>query len=178
MTPLSVEELAELRRLAEAATPGPWEAGGVLECHDEGSSCWHQFSTQCEIYPPKAEPGEPQFGGPIAITSEGERSNAAYIAGTSPDVMKRLLDTIEALQGALSERRPVWLAQQRAKGASEERERLLAPKRVKAAVELLAVQGPHLCRFDGMHWWPVSGWDSVTDLRAALLAPQAPEVTK
>src|ERR1035437_6112691 len=76
MTLLSVEELAELRRLHNQPR---WRVAG-------------------------------DYVTPQAWCDECDSEHPCDAA--------RLLDTIEALQGALSERRPVWLAQQRAKGAS------------------------------------------------------------
>ena len=67
--------MKELRKLAEAATPGPWatlllaNGADVRAPHASGGSCW------------------------VAETRSND--DAAYIAAASPDVVLRLLDVVE-----------------------------------------------------------------------------------
>jgi hypothetical protein len=64
-------DLAELRRLAEAATPGPWET------NDPGIVIFSEWGGWL------AEDG-----------TENQEADAAYIAAASPDVILRLLDDL------------------------------------------------------------------------------------
>lgn len=70
---------AELRRLAEAATPGPWHA-----CHDEDG------------VPQVASGSHEEQRSYVAITSI--TPDAEYIAAASPAVVLALLDAIERLE--------------------------------------------------------------------------------
>lgn len=76
-------DLASLRRLAQAATPGPWRVG-------DGS-----FASENLI----ADVRGVSVWGPYHATSCGEE--AAYIASVSPDVLLALLAEVERLRAAL-----------------------------------------------------------------------------
>ena len=72
-----------LRRLAEAATPGPWVAGGAS---GHGSAYFGA------VY----DPDDLESPGP-ALGEAGE-ADAAFIGATGPDVVLGLLDEIAALR--------------------------------------------------------------------------------
>lgn len=82
---MNQEERDELRRLATRATPGPWgefcESGDwwIGRCTEDGDAL-------------------PE----IVCDSESiDSHDTAYIAAVSPDVVLRLLDYIDDLEGAL-----------------------------------------------------------------------------
>ena len=86
---------AELRRLAEAATPGPWYRG-----HNENGASQGEMSVW---------PDSHMIGGLIAKAGwqmpwegwfEQPAKDAAYIAAANPAVMVALLNEIDALQEA------------------------------------------------------------------------------
>lgn len=85
----------ELRRLAEAATPGPWTHGW-----SDGSGRWTAFTEGATIAadfefesPGVVVGGRDSWGVPFGVIRE---SDAEYIAAVSPDVVLALLDEIEA----------------------------------------------------------------------------------
>lgn len=109
--PVTVEELAELHRLAEAATPGPWEAQAPRVCCSLPNG---ELDPDC---PWNGKIGE--AGGIMALdTSEDvvpwytvdlKMSDAAYIAAANPEAILRLLATVEGLKlGATMQRRQPW----------------------------------------------------------------------
>ena len=74
-------DVAELRRLAEAATPGPWD---FYRPHP----AYRAYSIE-QVMP------EGHLGEAVAVTEEGAvEDNAAYIAAASPDVVLGLLDRL------------------------------------------------------------------------------------
>lgn len=87
---------AELRKLAEAATPGPWTERGRDVGHDEmlaaGRNPGWSVGLGCEVKgPPEAE-----LRGQFDL-----HADAAYIAAMHPQQTIALLDENEALRGAL-----------------------------------------------------------------------------
>jgi len=81
---------AELKRLAEVATPGPWKAaGGYLTVRDpEGGS----FSnTIYHLY----EMGQKGPTLPYQAVPFAKASDAAFIAGANPETVLSLISTIE-----------------------------------------------------------------------------------
>lgn len=87
MSCLTPEELDELRRLAEAATPGPWNLDGPWWYADD--DCTYCISSSEEtgritvaIAPPKWAPGG---------NTEVRDANIAFIRGASPEVVLRLI---------------------------------------------------------------------------------------
>lgn len=68
--------LAELRALAEAATPGPWEHGGE-------DAPWNVLA-----------PHTPEEY--AIVSTSGLYADARYLAAVSPDVVLWLLDALEA----------------------------------------------------------------------------------
>ena len=74
-------DVAELRRLAEAATPGPWD--------------FHRPHPAYRAYSIEQVMPEGHLGEAVAVTEEGAvEGNAAYIAAASPDVVLGLLDRL------------------------------------------------------------------------------------
>jgi len=87
-----VLDLAAIDARANAATPGPWTAGRVLR-----ESAGHPgltFSVECCVFPPLGE------AGPVAVTTEAEYANAAFIAHARDDV-PALTARVRALEAAL-----------------------------------------------------------------------------
>lgn len=93
---------AELRRLAEAATPGPWFAADWDD--DFGENRWTVERREPEV----VSPGQSSIWpdgircNRVAQTDDGERPNedAAYIAAANPAAMVALLNEIDALRAA------------------------------------------------------------------------------
>jgi hypothetical protein len=79
----------DLRRLAEAATPGPWETIGNLVCRGLGGVA------RVENDGTDYSTGEPLSDEAIEAT---EQADAAYIAAANPQTILALLDEREALQ--------------------------------------------------------------------------------
>jgi hypothetical protein len=101
-------DLAELRRLAEAATPGPWFCDGVSA--EEGRGKY----TAYEVTVPNSR-GDHQsivdtFNSGIAEIHEEEydrwdevgRRNAAFIAAANPAAILALIDRTEKAEAALA----------------------------------------------------------------------------
>lgn len=87
--------LEEIGRKAAAATPGPWERCGDVDCDGDGEfSCWHTFDRQAEILPPLGE------SGPVAICSQQEHDNATFIVAARTDV-PALVAALQEAVGAL-----------------------------------------------------------------------------
>ena len=83
-------DLTELRRLAEAATPGPWESDGLEVCqHWSLPEPWHAV-VNAEI-----SCGPYCYGGSVRPIERD--ADAAYIAALSPAVVLALLDERDAL---------------------------------------------------------------------------------
>lgn len=81
--PLAMEQRAELRRLAEAATAGPWFTGA-----DDAKDCApHRDSGLATVDTGRASDW------PVARLCEWP--TARYIAACSPDVILALLDELE-----------------------------------------------------------------------------------
>lgn len=86
----------ELRALAEAATPGPWDAsvgygsGGAFGRCIAPLAAW---SDDHEWYEPE--------GAVIGGTEAGHDADAFYIAAASPDVVLALLDRVTAAEEAI-----------------------------------------------------------------------------
>jgi hypothetical protein len=98
---LSAERLAELKKLAEAATPGPWETDGwssVLTV--EKTVPVYNFSKPIG---PGKYPLTHYESARIAHLNDGEyienpnsQADAAYLAALSPEVVLALLAHVEA----------------------------------------------------------------------------------
>ncbi len=82
--------MTDLRRLAEAATPGPWEA----QCYDDGRSGKEPWFVDTHAYPDGPEPV-------IAATYPLDAADAAYIAAANPQAVLALLDRVARLEEAL-----------------------------------------------------------------------------
>lgn len=87
---LTPERLAELRALAAAATPGPWEAEG---------------ETRYDYFPPATSWRIPDLERWSVYTNDvgfGEdEATARYVAAVDPDVVTALVDEVERLRAAL-----------------------------------------------------------------------------
>lgn len=79
-------DTARLRALAEAATPGPWEAD------DHGFWRWTDEAARQGEYVLCAE-----YEYDTGVTMQCSDADAAYIAAASPDAILRLLDERDAL---------------------------------------------------------------------------------
>lgn len=86
MTELTPERLQELRRIAEAATPGPWDTtrynGGL------------RFDGPLRVYAGT----DPEYGEPRPIPASD--ADNRYIAAFDPQTVLAMLDEIERLQGS------------------------------------------------------------------------------
>jgi hypothetical protein len=78
-------------------TPGPWRIGGERR-ETEGIS-WAYFSSQRDIYPPAAKPGEEQHAGPIACVSTAEGTGNVRLIAAAPDLLEacRISGVVEVL---------------------------------------------------------------------------------
>lgn len=100
---------AELRKLAEAATPGPWTADRCADWH-------HPAPHVLTLHPDWAHArqriidlriGDDNQIGDLHCTSgkyEIECQNAAYIAAAHPQAVLALLDEIDVLRGQATKR--------------------------------------------------------------------------
>ena len=76
-------DLAELRRLAEAATPGPWEAFGAVD--GRRGERWLGVTTDMRAI-------ESARAGDVFAAQNCTRQDALFIAAANPAVMLALLD--------------------------------------------------------------------------------------
>lgn len=91
MTTLTDERLAELRRIAQAATPGPWEASEnarVIEGQFDGEQT--QILQMGGVRWPNPDNGKNER------YYEQREANAAHIAAFDPPTVLALLDTLAA----------------------------------------------------------------------------------
>lgn len=87
----------ELRKLAEGATPGPWEAHAPHGWMDDTYDEHLVFKAGDRSYEAQITPGGGEHG------DDGLRpEDAAYIAAVSPDVVLGLLDRLEVAEGAVA----------------------------------------------------------------------------
>lgn len=82
-------DYTELRRLAQAATPGPWK-----------QAPWH--STDVLPVGWAEEWGDLPSRGPFAITTTTELADAAFIAAANPSVILSLLDELDRLDDVVT----------------------------------------------------------------------------
>jgi len=82
MTP-TAPDLAELRRLAEAATPGPWEAFGAVD--GRRGERWLGVTTDMRAT-------ESARAGDVFAAQDCTRQDALFIAAANPAVVLALLD--------------------------------------------------------------------------------------
>jgi hypothetical protein len=133
-----MEERAELKRLAEAATPGPWCIESEGEKGDgsnmvgvafapEDRDCKHQLSgflRACDDEGEFIDYYRDELVAECAHRNRNSNIDAAYIAAANPSTISRLLSDLEAAEQALNEtfvdehgetwRRPTAEAYQRA----------------------------------------------------------------
>lgn len=92
--------MTDLRKLAETATPGPWQtlgpdSPGQWMVYDDhwciATASWYDPEYD---YATRQKPPDPR----AYIDAD---ANAAYIAAASPDVILALLDEVERLRAAL-----------------------------------------------------------------------------
>ncbi len=79
---------AELRALAEAATPGPWRHSGATVWAPMSPDDPTDYSGEAVAYVP-------------TLGDEFDADDAAYIAAASPDRILALLDEVARLEAAL-----------------------------------------------------------------------------
>jgi len=105
--PLSRERIAELRRLAEAATPGPWRGTTIGTASQRDAA---MQAAQAVLARRLSDGPDIEFSDLSWVRTEGDDSlnvavvgngptspeNAAYIAAVSPDVVLALLAAIPA----------------------------------------------------------------------------------
>ena len=99
MSDLTPETLAELRRLAEAATPGPWEAFGAVD--GRRGERWLGVTTDMRAT-------ESARAGDVFAAQDCTRQDALFIAAANPAAVLALLDHLahmrEARDNARAER--------------------------------------------------------------------------
>ena len=81
-------DLAELRRLAEAATPGPWEAFGAVD--GRRGERWLGVTTDMRAI-------ESARAGDVFAAQDCTRQDALFIAAANPAAVLALLDERDAL---------------------------------------------------------------------------------
>lgn len=87
--------IEELKRLAEAATPGPWEYQQL------GQSIYAESVGGCRLEKSKFMLADIRGWGHLQYIPDGaakQDANGAYIAATSPDVVLSLISQIERLK--------------------------------------------------------------------------------
>ena len=90
MTP---EMLAELRRLAEAATPGPWEAFGAVD--GRRGERWLGVTTDMRAT-------ESARAGDVFAAQDCTRQDALFIAAANPAAVLGLLNELDTLADRLA----------------------------------------------------------------------------
>jgi hypothetical protein len=97
------QRLQQILEREQAATKGPWDEGAVITCDGDGcKNCWHTFDKQAEVFPPLGE------SGPVAVTSEGEHQNNAFVAHARADIpwlcaqLATLLDRVKAAEAIVA----------------------------------------------------------------------------
>lgn len=88
MPDLTPEKLAELRWLAEAATPGPWEAFGAVD--GRRGERWLGVTTDMRAT-------ESARAGDVFAAQNCTRQDALFIAAANPAAVLALLDERDAL---------------------------------------------------------------------------------
>lgn len=86
MPDLTPEKLAELRRLAEAATPGPWEAFGAVD--GRRGERWLGVTTDMRAI-------ESARAGDVFAAQNCTRQDALFIAAANPATVLALLDDVD-----------------------------------------------------------------------------------
>ena len=85
--------LAELRRLAESATPGPWEAFGAVD----GRRCERWLGVTTDMRATEAA-----RAGDVFAAQDCTRQDALFIAAANPAAVLALLDDADALRAELA----------------------------------------------------------------------------
>ena len=93
MSDLTSEKLDELRRLAEAATPGPWEAFGAVG--GRRGERWLGVTTDMRAI-------ESARAGDVFAAQDCTRQDALFIAAANPAAVLALLDDADALRRELA----------------------------------------------------------------------------
>lgn len=105
LPPLTVEERANLTKLAEAATPGPWAYEAVNE---KGNDWCVGVIVDANDQPVSGRVVGEQDGAVDEFVCFGDGlQNAAYIAAANPSVLLRLLSQVAALERDRDEWRSV-----------------------------------------------------------------------
>jgi len=92
--------MSELKRLAEAATPGPW----VVNSAGSAKRGEPFKVTEFYVYAPKVQDDTAICADVIdPVTQEPSEANAAYIAAASPDAILNLLAERDRLREALED---------------------------------------------------------------------------
>ena len=123
------EMLAELRRLAEAATPGPWEAFGAVD--GRRGERWLGVTTDMRAT-------ESARAGDVFSAQNCTRQDALFIAAANPAAVLALLDDADALRAELAHMREAR------DNARAEVKRLTAQvERVRALADEWTYKGSH-----------------------------------
>lgn len=147
-------DIAELRKVAEAATPGPWKTHAIDDTSIV-SADGEDVATTCDT-------SIVERSG--AYNYERMEADAAYIAAASPDVILGLLDRLEAAERALPTLPEALVRAAQAVLASWD-ERGQERERFVSASESVTRHA---------YWSPVASLvssDAMSGLRAALSAP-------
>ena len=112
--------MEELRKLAEAATPGPW----IRDPQDE----------HCVLSVPEDETVTETDQGPLAFCLLAPQ-NAAYIAACSPDRILKLLDVVEKARDYLRAK------DEPRSGATATEERIATMEALRTALSALDREG-------------------------------------
>lgn len=104
VVPMPAEQRAELKQLAEQATPGPWSAGHLS---DDNSTCncpWVMSAGLCgSICTIDVDNGLPiGEGGNDSPPLAEAKANQRYIAAVSPDITLATLSYVEALEAEVA----------------------------------------------------------------------------
>lgn len=148
---MNSEKLAELKGLAEKATPGPWK---LLRPSVGIDSNWHvtDEGDTCVMH---------CYGFAHAVDSVSQ-ANAAYISAANPTVVLALLTKIKELESQKTALVEVW--------ESSKREKLQEQKRLDWALKHNAGLPFNATHFKRLAWFDANGCQSThsTDLRATI----------
>lgn len=108
---MTTDEIAEMRRMAMAATPGPWFAHVYVDMRSDDARPGVRFIS----------------AGMGNLADDVDEHDAAFIASTNPSAILRLLDRVEELDHECQQSMlTIALERERAEAAERQRDEALA----------------------------------------------------
>lgn len=96
------ERIAELKRLAEAATPGPWESVPVLLAGSNGNMSWGESTGRLINGPPQTIEHETQSARWFTRKEDGD-----FMAAANPQAILSLIEHVESVERQLADEKIV-----------------------------------------------------------------------